>query len=137
MQQEGKFITDKSSTNLALAVRFSTKEEQSKFIRSYTAVNSEMFLRYYRPSPNFRKIMIGSVGDHEDTRGIVNWSKSAMCLNINCTPVNKREQRKLEDSNQWIIMLSYFVGGTLKDIYRFAIDKESEFITSRDFMILD
>ena len=59
-----------------------------------------------------------------------------MFLDINCGPVNKKEQQKLQDSHEWIVLFSYFVRGKLKDVYRFTIHKESEYITTRDFTTL-
>lgn len=131
----GKYLKDNMTEQMALAIKYTVSEED-EYIRTIHTINKEMFIRYHRPAARFSKVVLLSVGDTKKRKGIVDYSKTAIYLPIECSPVNDSTFSTLEENRLWIIMLSMFRSGELTEVYRFSIDKETEFIRDRDLIIL-
>lgn len=92
-------------------------------------VQLNMFFSYRRVAPEFKEILLVSIGDHLDTNDNQDLNQAEVCVALTTKDVLSRTSiKRLEKVPYWYIYLSCD-----KESFVFAIDKATNFITSRSY----
>jgi hypothetical protein len=101
-------------------------ERTDTYLMIKNHVITNMFLALKRPAPQYRKVVLHSVGDHIDPKtGYQDYMNCDLYLEIdNETPVSEEVRRKLEIDTKWAMKI--VLEGA--DSLYFTVDKTNQMI---------
>lgn len=96
-----------------------------------THIEQNMFFAYKRLAPQYKKILLISIGDHLDDHDNQNLQKADVAIHVSVeAPIEKTVYELLGSKSFWFVTA---VNKSKKHNLVFSIDKDTQFITDRAY----
>ena len=125
MNISGKFIKDKYTKTLAIVLYFS---EENSYLDTLIKISKEVFIRV---SYSSNRLIVRSVGDERSYNEYPDLSKCNLLLEVNS--IDHTETLEFLSNSERIIYISLFKDNVLEKTARLSVNKDSEYIHSREF----